>query len=114
MPTALVEKMMRADLKKEAVLERVCHVKITPEMVAAEVQRIDTTTRAPEMLAEIKAALGSDPRVSPPRWRAPSSSSAPCARVLKMTPPSTPRSVAQPSRRGPICARGKPSPECTR
>ena len=30
-------------------------------MVEAEVQRINSTTRAPEMLAEIKAALGHDP-----------------------------------------------------
>jgi hypothetical protein len=30
-------------------------------MVEAEVRRIDTTTRAPEMLAEIKHALGDDP-----------------------------------------------------
>lgn len=29
-------------------------------MIAAEVQRIDTATRAPEMLAEIKHALGND------------------------------------------------------
>ena len=61
MPAALVEKMVRADLQKEAVLERVYRVKIAPEMIAAEVQRIDATTRAPEMLAEIKAALGHDP-----------------------------------------------------
>ena len=30
-------------------------------MLEAEVQRINTTTRAPDMLAEIKAALGNDP-----------------------------------------------------
>src|SRR5439155_2992075 len=34
---------------------------ITPALLDAEVQRINTTTRAPEMLAEIKTALGNDP-----------------------------------------------------
>ena len=61
MPAALLETLVRADLKKEAVLERAYGVKITDEMVGAEVQRIDATTRAPEMLAEIKAALANDP-----------------------------------------------------
>jgi hypothetical protein len=35
-------------------------MEITPAMVAAEVERINTTTRAPEVLAEIKHALGDD------------------------------------------------------
>ena len=60
MPAVVVEKLVRADAKKEAVLERVYGVKITGAMVEAEVQRIITTTRAPEVLAEIKAALGDD------------------------------------------------------
>ena len=60
-PAALLEKLVRADAKKEAVLERVYRGKITSPMVEAEVQRIDATTRAPEILAEIKAALGNDP-----------------------------------------------------
>jgi hypothetical protein len=44
------------------VLRKVYSVEITPAMVAAEVRRINTTTRAPEMLAEIKRALGDDGR----------------------------------------------------
>ena len=60
MPPALLERLVREDAKKEAVLARAYGVKITGEMVAAEVERINTTTRAPEMLAEIKAALGHD------------------------------------------------------
>lgn len=58
--TATIEKMVRTELKKEAVLKRVYGVGITPAMVEAEVKRIDATTRAPEMLAQIKAALGND------------------------------------------------------
>lgn len=61
MPRELLEKLVLAEAHKEAVLQHVYGVAITPEMVAAEVRRIDATTRAPEMLAELKAALGGDP-----------------------------------------------------
>ena len=52
---------MKEDLHKEAVLRKAYGVVITPALLDAEVQRINTTTRAPEMLAEIKSALGNDP-----------------------------------------------------
>jgi hypothetical protein len=58
---ALIERLVKEDLRKEAVLRKVYGVNITPALLDAEVQRINTTTRAPEMLAEIKAALGNDP-----------------------------------------------------
>lgn len=61
MPVAMIEKAVRLDLHKEAVLLRRYKVAVTPAMVAAEVQRINTTTRAPEVLAEIKQALGNGP-----------------------------------------------------
>jgi hypothetical protein len=61
LPPAALENLVRQDLKKEAVLRKTYGVAITPAMLDAEVQRINTTTRAPEMLAEIKAALGNDP-----------------------------------------------------
>jgi hypothetical protein len=48
-------------LRKEAALRRAYGVEVTPAMLEAEAQRINTTTRAPEMLAELKAALGHDP-----------------------------------------------------
>lgn len=60
LPPALLEKLVRQDLKKEAVLKRVYGVEISPAQLDAEVRRIDTTTRAPEVLAELKAALGGD------------------------------------------------------
>jgi hypothetical protein len=60
LPRATLENLVRQDLKKEAVLKKNYGVAITPEMLDAEVNRINTTTRAPEMLAEIKAALGND------------------------------------------------------
>lgn len=60
MPDALIEQITRQDQHKEAVIRKVYDVEITPAMVAAEVERINTTTRAPEVLVEIKHALGDD------------------------------------------------------
>jgi hypothetical protein len=59
-PAARLEELVRSDLKKEQVLTGFYHVTITPPMIEAETQRINATTRAPETLAEIKAALGND------------------------------------------------------
>ena len=56
-----VEALVRADLKKLAVLKNAYGVEPTPQRVEAEVRRIEIETRAPEMLAEIKSALGNDP-----------------------------------------------------
>jgi hypothetical protein len=61
LPPSLIEELVRKDLRKEAALGQAYGVEITPEMLEAEVQRINTTTRAPEMLEEIKTALGDDP-----------------------------------------------------
>lgn len=60
-PPALIERLVREDLRKEVVLRKVYGVAITPALLDAEVQRINTTTHAPDMLAEIKAALDNDP-----------------------------------------------------
>jgi hypothetical protein len=61
LPRATLERLVRLDLRKEAVLREHYGIALTPAMLSAEVQRINTTTRAPEMLAEIKTALGNDP-----------------------------------------------------
>ena len=61
LPRAAVENLVRQDLKKESALRTHYHVTITSTLLDAEVQRITTTTRAPEMLAEIKTALGNNP-----------------------------------------------------
>jgi hypothetical protein len=60
-PAAQVERLVQADLRKEALLAKVYHVEVTSPQVEADVKRIDLETRAPEMLAEIKVALGNDP-----------------------------------------------------
>jgi hypothetical protein len=60
LPRETLERLVRQDLHKEAVLKKVYNVEVTRAMLDAEVQRINTTTRAPEMLAELRAALGND------------------------------------------------------
>ena len=62
LPTAAIEKLVRADLNKEQVLKSVYNIRVTESEVEAEVKRMDLTTRAPEILAELKKALGNDPR----------------------------------------------------
>ena len=60
MPPSLVERLVRDDQHKEDVLKKVYQLEVTASMVEAEVQRINNTTRAPEVLAEIKRSLGDD------------------------------------------------------
>jgi hypothetical protein len=60
LPRSALERMVRQDLLKEATLKRVYGDEITGPLLDAEVQRIDRTTRAPDILAEIKTALGHD------------------------------------------------------
>jgi hypothetical protein len=60
MPPTLVERLVRQELHKEAVLKKVYGVEITSAQIQAEVQRINATTRAPDVLAELKVALGND------------------------------------------------------
>jgi hypothetical protein len=62
LPQPLIEQLVKEDVRKEAVLMKVYGVEVTAAVVEAEMQRINATTRAPEMLAEIKAALGNDSR----------------------------------------------------
>lgn len=59
---AALENLVRKDAAMERALAQTYGVNITPAMLEAEVQRINATTRAPEMLADIKAALGHDPQ----------------------------------------------------
>jgi hypothetical protein len=61
LPPATLENLVGQDLRKEAALKQSYRVEVTPALLDAEVQRINTTTRAPDVLTEIKAALGNDP-----------------------------------------------------
>jgi hypothetical protein len=60
LPPAALEKLVQQDLRKEAALKKNYGIEITPAMLDAEVRRINLTTRAPDILAEIKGALGND------------------------------------------------------
>jgi hypothetical protein len=55
-----VHELVERDLLKEAVLKRRYGVEISDGQIATEVARINATTRAPEILTELKAALGDD------------------------------------------------------
>jgi hypothetical protein len=61
MPAAAIEEQVRVQLKKERLLKTEYGIEISGKEIQAEVNRINSTTRAPEMLAEIKTALGNDP-----------------------------------------------------
>jgi len=61
LPAATLDNLVRLDLRKEAALKQVYGVEVSPAMLDSEVQRINTTTRAPDVLAEIKTALGNSP-----------------------------------------------------
>lgn len=61
LPRAQIERMVKLDFKKEAVLKRAYRTEIAPSELETEVQRINSTTRAPQTLAEVKAALNHDP-----------------------------------------------------
>jgi hypothetical protein len=61
MPLETLQGLVQFDLRKETALRTVYGVEVTPAMLDVEVQRIETTTRAPETLAKIKAALGNNP-----------------------------------------------------
>ncbi|MDB6108395.1 MAG: hypothetical protein JWR69_145 [Pedosphaera sp.] len=61
MPPARLEQLVQQDQHKEAMLKSAYGIEISTAQLAAEVNRINTTTQAPAILAEIKAALGDDP-----------------------------------------------------
>lgn len=60
-PLPAIQKLVRLDLKKEATLKRRYGVEISTAQIELEVKRIDATTRAPEVLKELRKALGDDP-----------------------------------------------------
>jgi hypothetical protein len=55
-----IRELVERDLLKEVVLKRRYGVEIRDAQILAEVARINTTTRAQEILTELKAALGED------------------------------------------------------
>jgi hypothetical protein len=62
LPRESMRAMIRLDQKKQVVLQAAYGLEVTPEMVQAEMRRMETTTRAPGVLDEIKVALAHDPK----------------------------------------------------
>src|SRR4051812_22430109 len=60
-PAAVIEKALSLDVEKEAVLKQVYGFTVTDPAVAEEVARIESTTRSPAVLTELKTALAGDP-----------------------------------------------------
>jgi hypothetical protein len=56
-----LRELVERDLAREGVLKKRYHVEVSEAQVSAEVARINASTRAPEMLAELKTALGENP-----------------------------------------------------
>lgn len=60
LPAADLRRLVERDAAREKFLRAHYGVEISAPQIAAETSRIEATTRAPETLAEIKAALGGD------------------------------------------------------
>jgi hypothetical protein len=62
-PRSVFEKKVQSELAEEKVLRKVFGLSITPNLLDAEFQRIEKTTKAPEQWEAIKSALGNDRRL---------------------------------------------------
>jgi len=60
-PPEMIEQLVRRDLDRERTLQQTRGLVITAAEIEAETQRINQSTRAPEVLAELKRALDNDP-----------------------------------------------------
>ena len=58
--SAQIRELVQRDLWKETVLRKHYGIEINEAQVTAEILRINSATRAPETLAELRAALGND------------------------------------------------------
>ncbi|MBI5801002.1 MAG: hypothetical protein HZA92_09810 [Verrucomicrobia bacterium] len=58
---SVLERRVQQELLKERVLKNVYRLEITPKLVAEEVARIERSTMAGDMLAQIKLALANNP-----------------------------------------------------
>ena len=57
---SVIERRVQQELLKERVLKNVYRLEITPKLVADEVARIERSTMAGDMLAQIKLSLGNN------------------------------------------------------
>ena len=61
-PRSVFEKKVKREAAEEAVLLREFGMSVTPELLAAEYDRIEKESRAPDQWAAMKSALGNDRR----------------------------------------------------
>lgn len=59
-PATVLRQLVERNLAREEALHTRYSVNISSDQITAEIARIDRSTRAPDVLAEIKAALGND------------------------------------------------------
>ena len=98
-PRSVFEKKVQRELAEERVLSRVFGMEVTPALLAAEYERIEKETRAPDQGKAIKKALGGDRRMIEEVVCRPCSGwTAPCGPASPSTRLSTTRSTR---RRGP-------------
>lgn len=60
LPPATITKLVEQESQKERVLAQVYHTQISTDQVATEIRRMENTSRAPEVLAELRRALDHD------------------------------------------------------
>ncbi len=63
-PRSVFEKKVRRELAEERVLSSTFGMRVTPELLSAEYERIDKETRAPEQWEAIRKALGNSRRTT--------------------------------------------------
>jgi len=61
LPPGRIQELVKRDLDKQAALKTIYGVEISDADIAAEAERINHATRAPDILADLKRALGNDP-----------------------------------------------------
>lgn len=60
LPVEQLRRLVDRDVTREAALKKYFHIEVATAQVDSEVARINQNTRAPEILVEIKVALGND------------------------------------------------------
>ena len=60
LPPSSIRKLVDEDLHKESVLRSVYHVEISDAEIQAEVARMESSSRAPDVLKELEQALAND------------------------------------------------------
>ena len=63
LPDAVLRRKVEDDLARATALEQLWQLRVTPQQLQAEMERMAAGTRDPDRLRELFAALGNDPRL---------------------------------------------------